>query len=94
MSGLGCCGMTEVQWQQRIMFTLFFFAAGVFTLGAWPLLSNLEEWQRLAKALPATVLRRKADSTTRLVVGREVGTSRAAAAWGGRYTFCRLRMVN
>ena len=36
-----------------------FLAAGVFTSGAWPLLSNLEdpELRRLAQALPATVLR-------------------------------------
>ena len=39
----------------------------VFSSGVWPLLSNLEdpELRRLAKALPATVLRCKADSTTK-----------------------------
>ena len=44
---------------------------GVFTSGAWPLLSNLEdpELRRLVKALPATVLRSKADSTTKKYLG-------------------------
>ncbi|KAL5497424.1 hypothetical protein EMCRGX_G013893 [Ephydatia muelleri] len=39
----------------------------VFSSGVWPLLSNLDdpELRRLAKALPATVLKCKADSTTK-----------------------------
>ena len=43
----------------------------VFTSGAWPLLSNLEdpELQRLAQALPATVLKSRADSTTKKYLG-------------------------
>ena len=38
----------------------------VFSSGVWPLLSNLEnpELRRLAQALPATVLRSRADSTS------------------------------
>ena len=54
-----------------MQFTLFIFAAGVFTSGAWPLLSNLEdpELRSLAKALPKTVLRSKADSTTKKYLG-------------------------
>ena len=48
------------------IYTCVLFSAGVFTSGAWPLLSNLEdpELRRLAKALPATVLRSRADSST------------------------------
>ena len=44
---------------------------GVFTSGVWPLLSNLEdpELRRLAQALPATVLRSRADSTTKKYLG-------------------------
>ncbi|KAL5502672.1 hypothetical protein EMCRGX_G009481 [Ephydatia muelleri] len=43
----------------------------VFSSGVWPLLSNLEdpELRRLAKALPATVLKCKADSTTKKYLG-------------------------
>ena len=43
----------------------------VFSSGVWPLLSNLEdpELRRLAKALPATVLECKADSTTKKYLG-------------------------
>ena len=50
---------------------VFFLTAGVFTSGAWPLLSNLEdpELRRLAQALPATVLRSRADSTTKKYLG-------------------------
>ena len=42
-----------------------------FSSGVWPLLSNLDdpELRRLAKALPATVLKCKADSTTRKYLG-------------------------
>ena len=61
-----------VQWQQRILqFTVFLLTAGVFTSGAWALLSNLEdpELRRLAQALPATVLRSRADSTTKKYLG-------------------------
>ena len=43
----------------------------VFTSGMWPLLSNLEdpELRRLAMSLPATVLRSRADSTTKKYLG-------------------------
>ena len=49
----------------------FLSAVDVFSSGVWPLLSNLEdpELRRLAKALPATVLRCKADSTTKKYLG-------------------------
>eukprot|EP00731_Ephydatia_muelleri_P006495 Em0003g743a len=45
--------------------------ADVFSSGVWPLLSNLEdpELGRLAKALPATVLKCKADSATKKYLG-------------------------
>ena len=43
----------------------------VFSSGVWPLLSNLEdpELRQRAKALPATVLKCKADSTTKKYLG-------------------------
>ena len=43
------------------------YSVDVFSSGVWPLLSNLDdpELRRLAKALPATVLKCKADSTTK-----------------------------
>eukprot|EP00731_Ephydatia_muelleri_P006914 Em0003g1162a len=46
-------------------------AEDVFASGVWPLLSNLEdpELRRLAKALPATVLGSRADSTTKKYLG-------------------------
>ena len=42
-----------------------FFNTGVFSAEAWPLLGNLEDpkLKRLAQALPATVLRSRADTT-------------------------------
>ena len=48
-----------------------FFNTGVFSAGAWPLLGNLEdpELRRLAQSLPATVLRSRADSTTKKYLG-------------------------
>ena len=48
-----------------------FFNTGVFSAGAWPLLGNLEdpELRRLAQALPATVLRSRADNTTKKYLG-------------------------
>ena len=80
--GTWCCSLCQasaaVAWlkcsgRQRILqFTVcYFLAAGVFTSGAWPLLSNLEDpkLRRLAKALPAMVLRSKADSTTKTYLG-------------------------
>ncbi|KAL5502122.1 hypothetical protein EMCRGX_G008846 [Ephydatia muelleri] len=47
------------------------FEKGVFSAGAWPLLGNLEdpELRRLAQSLPATVLRSRADSTTKKYLG-------------------------
>ena len=49
----------------------FLSSVDVFTSGVWPLVSNLEdpELRRLAKALPATVLKCKADSTTKKYLG-------------------------
>ena len=49
----------------------FYPSVDVFSSGVWPLLSNLEdpELRRLAKALPATVLKCKADSTTKKYLG-------------------------
>ena len=49
----------------------FLPSVDVFSSGVWPLLSNLEdpELRRLAKALPATVLKCKADSTTKKYLG-------------------------
>ena len=48
-----------------------FFNTGVFSAGAWPLLGNLEdpELRRLAQSLPTTVLRSRADSTTKKYLG-------------------------
>ena len=50
---------------------LLFFNTGVFSAGAWLLLGNLEdpELRRLAQSLPATVLRSRADSTTKKYLG-------------------------
>ena len=46
-------------------------AEDVFASGVWPLLSHLEdpELRRLAKSLPATVLRSRADNTTKKYLG-------------------------
>ena len=60
----------------------------VFSSGVWPLLSNLEdpELRRLAKALPATVLRCKADSTAKKYLGayqRWKTWAEARRVWGG-----------
>ena len=43
----------------------------IFSSGMWPLLSNLEdpELRRLAQALPATVLKSRADSTSKKYLG-------------------------
>ena len=56
--------------QPGLCFHLF-FNTGVFSAGAWPLLGNLEdpELRRLAQSLPATVLRSRADSTTKKYLG-------------------------
>ena len=63
-------------WKQKFKYedlrvVMMLFGPGVFTSGAWPLLSNLEdpELRRLAQALPATVLRSRADSTTKKYLG-------------------------
>ena len=49
----------------------FLSSVDVFSSGVWPLLSNLEDSElgQLAKALPATVLKCKADSTTKKYLG-------------------------
>ena len=48
-----------------------FSSADIFSSGMWPLLSNLEdpELRRLAQALPATVLKSRADSTSKKYLG-------------------------
>ena len=63
-------------WKQKFKYedlrvAMVLFKQDVFASGVWPLLSNLEnpELRRLAKALPATVLRSRADSTTKKYLG-------------------------
>ena len=57
--------------EQLSFFVLCFTPIDILAAGVWPLMSNLEdpELQRLAAALPDTVLRGKADSTTKKYLG-------------------------
>ena len=57
--------MEAVSGKEQLDLTRKEIAKDVFASEVWPLLSNLEDSKlRLAKALPATVLRSRADSTT------------------------------
>ena len=62
-------------WKQKFRYedlrvAMMMFKQDVFASGVWPLPSNLEDSKlRLAKALPATVLRSRADSTTKKYLG-------------------------
>ena len=63
----------------------------VFSSGVWPLLSNLDdpEHRWLAKALPATVLKCKADSTTKNILEpfRDGRHGQRPDGWGGVPSF-------
>ena len=72
-SGLGGCDITSVELINNTGMTYCspFSSADIFSSGMWPLLSNLEdpELRRLAQALPATVLKSRADSTSKKYLG-------------------------
>ena len=56
---------------EDLRIAMMLFSPDILAAGVWPLMSNLEdpELQRLAAALPDTVLRGKADSTTKKYLG-------------------------
>ena len=71
--GLGGCDIPVFELIKHTGMTYCspFSSADIFSSGMWPLLSNLEdpELRRLAQALPATVLKSRADSTSKKYLG-------------------------
>ena len=62
-----------------------FSSADIFSSGMWPLLNNHPELRRLAQALPATVLKSRADSTSK----KNLGAYRRWKVWADAKFSCK-----